>query len=179
MTTPLLAATPLAARACPTPYEVLLGDIDLVIGEWRALVGAEPWAQLPADRLIDSLPELLPKIIRLAAAGATAAPPELGEMIAEAHGFFRRGDRLPLTAVAEEWAFVRRACAAVLARRGVDPAAAADAVARLEVLLDEAVGYSLRGYYAPELDVLRGRGLERRQPVDDRRSGSGSRRRAD
>jgi hypothetical protein len=50
-------------------------------------------------------------------------------------------------------------------------------VERLEVLLDEAVGYSLRGYYAPELDVLRGRGLERRQPVDDRRSGGGSRRR--
>jgi hypothetical protein len=177
MTSPSIVPDELIARVDPTPYEVLLGDIDLVIGEWRALVGAEPWAQIPADRLIDSLPELLPKIIRLAAAGATAAPPELGEMIAEAHGYFRRGDRLPLTAVAEKWAFVRRACAAVLARRAVEPTAAAAAVERLEVLLDEAVGYSLRGYYAPELDVLRGRGLERRQPVDDRRSNGGSRRR--
>jgi hypothetical protein len=46
---------------------------------------------------------------------------------------------------------------------------------RLDVLVDDAVGYTLRGYYRPELDSLRGRGLERRES-SDRRSGSTDRR---
>jgi hypothetical protein len=50
---------------------------------------------------------------------------------------------------------------------------------RIEVLVDDAIGYTLRGYYAQELDTLRGRGLERREsPQGDRRHG-GDRRRAD
>ena len=46
-------------------YETLLGGIDRVIAEWRALVIHEPWAQLPASRLVDAFPEILPKILRL------------------------------------------------------------------------------------------------------------------
>jgi hypothetical protein len=46
---------------------------------------------------------------------------------------------------------------------------------RLDVLVDDAVGYTLRGYYRPELDSLRGRGLERRE-VSDRRRGVSDRR---
>ena len=46
---------------------------------------------------------------------------------------------------------------------------------RLDILVDDAVGYTLRGYYRPELDSLRGRGLERRE-IADRRSGVPDRR---
>jgi hypothetical protein len=48
-------------------------------------------------------------------------------------------------------------------------------MARLEILVDDAVGYTLRGYYAPELDSLRGRGLERRE-IPERRRGIPDRR---
>jgi hypothetical protein len=53
---------------------------------------------------------------------------------------------------------------------------ARDAMSRLEVLIDDAIGVTLRGYYAPELDALRGRGLERRASDEDRRSGETDRR---
>jgi hypothetical protein len=48
---------------------------------------------------------------------------------------------------------------------------------RVEVLIDDAIGYTLRGYYHEELQSLRGRGLERREnDQQDRRSGFGDRR---
>ena len=54
-----------------------------------------------------------------------------------------------------------------------------EASQRMEVLIDDAIGYTLRGYYQPELDSLRGRGLERRDTrAEDRRHG-GDRRDAD
>src|SRR3712207_3992785 len=54
-----------------TAYDTLLGTVDLVIGEWRAMVQAEPWADIPPAHLVDSLPEILPKLFRLARDGAT------------------------------------------------------------------------------------------------------------
>ena len=159
-----------------TPYDTLLGAIDGVIGEWRTLVEGEPWARIPRARLVDSLPEILPKLIRLARAGSVQVDADLRETIANAHGYFRRQDGVPLTAVAEEWGHVKRACWTVLQRHAVDPGRASAAISRLDALIDDAIGFSLRGYYAPELDSLRGRGLERRGNTPDRRSGTGDRR---
>jgi hypothetical protein len=160
-----------------TPFDVLLGEIDQVIAEWRELVRLEPWSRLPAPRLVDSLPEILPRIVRLAQAGANEVDEELRTRITDEHGFFRREDAVPLLAVAEEWVYIKRACTAVLRRRGFTEATMAGAIQRLEMLIDDAVGYTLRGYYRPELDALRGRGLERRDSgMHDRRRGSGDRR---
>jgi hypothetical protein len=160
-----------------TPFEVLLGDIDQVIAEWRELVRLEPWSRLPAARLVDSLPEILPRIVRLAQAGASEVDEELRSRITDEHGFFRREDAVPLLAVAEEWVYLKRACTAVLRRRGFTEAAMAGAIRRLEALIDDAIGYTPRGYYRPELDALRGRGLERRDSgVHDRRRGPDDRR---
>jgi hypothetical protein len=160
-----------------SPYELLLGSIDEVLGEWRELVRLEPWSAIPPSRLVNSFPEILPRILRLASAGATHIDDELKSRITEHHGLHRRADAVPLLAVAEEWSFLKRACGVVLRRRGTDPAAAAAAMRRLETLVDDAIGYTLRGYYRPELDALRGRGLERRDSgVDDRRRGDGDRR---
>jgi hypothetical protein len=160
-----------------TPFDVLLGEIDQVIAEWRELVRLEPWTQLPAARLVDSLPEILPRIIRLAQAGANEVDEELRTRITDEHGFFRREDAVPLLAVAEEWVYLKRACTAVLRRRGYTEPTVAAAMQRLETLIDDAIGYTLRGYYRPELDLLRGRGLERRDSgLPDRRRGSEDRR---
>jgi len=159
-----------------TPYDTLLGAIDSVIGEWRSLVEGEPWATIPRARLVDSLPEILPKLIRLASRGEPEVDADLRELIARSHGFFRRQDGVPLAAVAEEWNHVKRACWKVLQREGVDPARASGVIARLDLLIDDAIGFSLRGYYAPELDSLRGRGLERRGGAGERRGGKGDRR---
>ena len=160
-----------------TPFDVLLGEIDQVIAEWRELVRLEPWTQLPAARLVDSLPEILPRIIRLAQAGANEVDEDLRTRITDEHGFFRREDAVPLLAVAEEWVYLKRACTAVLRRRGFTEPAMAGAIKRLEALIDDAIGYTLRGYYRPELDALRGRGLERRDSgMHDRRRGTGDRR---
>ena len=161
----------------PTPYEILLGSLDELLAEWRELVRLEPWSQLPAARLLDSFPEILPRLVRLAQSGATHVDEELKARITDEHGFVRRADALPLLAVAEEWSHIKRACHTVLARRGVGERAIAEVMRRLEVLIDDAVGYTLRGYYRPELDALRGRGLERRDSgVEDRRRGTGDRR---
>lgn len=169
--------TPTAYHADPpTPYDVLLGGIDFVIGEWRTLVKAEPWGAMPPARLMDAVPELLPKLLRLARRNVLQVDPELSELIAEHHGWFRRGDGIPLTAVAEEWNHLKRACWKVMLSHAVREEAATEALRRLDVLFDDAIGYSLRGYYAPELDRLRGRGLERRDEVDDRRAGPPNRR---
>ena len=161
----------------PTPLEVLLGEIDVIIGEWRDLVRAEPWTRIPAARLVDALPEILPRLIRLAQTGATHLDDELGAHISNAHGFFRRQDALPLLAVAEEWSFLKRACQAVLLRHGFVDGDVTAAMQRLETLIDDAIGYTLRGYYRSELDVLRGRGLERRDSgLRDRSAGPRDRR---
>lgn len=160
-----------------SPYEVLLGAIDAVIAEWRSQVRLEPWSRIPASRLVNSFPEILPGIIRLAQNGATHIDDELKSRITDEHGFHRRGDEVPLLAVAEEWSHLKRACWTVLDQRGVDREAAQVAMARMETLVDDAMGYTLRGYYRPELDMLRGRGLERRDSgVEDRRRSSGDRR---
>jgi hypothetical protein len=171
------------ARDLPSPsasgaaaaYETLLGGIDRVIAEWRALVIDEPWAQLPASRLVDAFPEILPKMLRLSRAGVTHVDDSLRELIADAHGQFRRMDGVPLTAVAEEWMHLKRACRRVLEAHGTRNGDADRVMERLEILVDDALGYTLRGYYAPELDSLRGRGLERRE-IPDRRRGIPDRR---
>ena len=160
-----------------SPFDVLLGQIDEVIAEWRELVRLEPWSRLPAARLVDSFPEILPRIVRLAQAGASEVDEDLRTRITDEHGFFRREDAVPLLAVAEEWVYLKRACTAVLRRRGYTEPVMASAIRRLEALIDDAIGYTLRGYYRPELDALRGRGLERRDSgMSDRRRGNGDRR---
>lgn len=172
-----------APRDLPSPsvsgaasaYETLLGAIDKVIAEWRGLVVQEPWAHLPASRLVDAFPEILPKMLRLSRAGVTHVDDALRELIANAHGHFRRIDGVPLTAVAEEWVHLKRACRCVLDAHGIPASEADRAMERLDSLVDDAVGYTLRGYYGPELDSLRGRGLERRE-IPERRRGIKDRR---
>ncbi|HUF26645.1 MAG TPA: hypothetical protein VMM18_06660 [Gemmatimonadaceae bacterium] len=126
---------------------------------------------------MNALPKMLPKIFRLGRRGADRIDDDLSEFIAIHHGFLRREDRIPLTAVAEEWAHLKRACWKVLRQHSGDEAPSAKAIECLDALIDDAIGFSLRGYYAPELDELRGRGLERRTAeAGDRRSGSSDRR---
>jgi hypothetical protein len=170
-------------RDLPTPspgsaaaaYETLLGAIDRVIAEWRTLMIDEPWTQLPPSRLVDAFPEILPKMLRLSRAGVTHVDDSLRALIADAHGQFRRRDGVPLNAVAEEWVRLKRACRRVLDAHGIANGDADRAMERLDILVDDALGYTLRGYYAPELDSLRGRGLERRE-ASDRRRGNPDRR---
>lgn len=167
------------AQTAGSPYDLLLGNIDAVIAEWRAIVMTEPWAHLPASRLVDSFPEILPRMLRLARGAATHVDDPLRELIADAHGHFRRIDGVPLTAVTEEWAHLKRACRHVLDAHGLHSDEADRAMDRMDVLVDDAVGYTLRGYYRPELDSLRGRGLERREIPDRRGSVSDRRGRRD
>ena len=166
---------PLPGQAGTSAYDALLGGVDQVIGEWRALVVLEPWARLPASHLVDAFPEILPKMLRLARSAAMHIDDPLRDLIANAHGHFRRLDGIPLTSVTEEWVFVKRACRIVLDAHGINDGEADRAMERLDVLVDDAVGYTLRGYYRPELDSLRGRGLERRE-VPNRRHGVADRR---
>ncbi len=151
------------------PYNILLEHIDGVIGEWRTLVKQEPWSAIPGERLVDAFPEILPKMFRLAGMGAVKIDGDLSEIISEAHGYFRRTDGVPLAALADEWNFVKRACWKVLSGAGVDATTLTSALQRIDVLVDDAIGLSLRGYYAPELNELKGKGLERRDNVNDRR----------
>lgn len=165
-----------AGSSSTGPYALLHANIDEVIREWRSLVAREPWAPDSPSRLMNALPEMLPKIFRLGHEGADRVDRDLSEFIARHHGFHRREDRMPLAAVAEEWNHLKRACWKVLHEHTGDAEIAAAAVKRLDMLIDDAIGFSLRGYYAPELDELRGRGLERRLATGDRRGGSGDRR---
>jgi hypothetical protein len=170
-------AEPLELSALyPRPYDILLGRIDEVLAEWRSLALTQVWSDLAPSRLMDSFPEILPRMFRLAAQGSSQIDPDLSELIGEAHGYFRRRDRIPLAAVAEEWNFVKRACWKVLQRASVDEATASAAMQRLDILCDDAIGFSLRGFYAPELNVLRGKGLERREGEDERRVNISNRR---
>jgi len=161
-----------------SPYDILLARIDDVIAEWRSLVEKEPWARIPPARLVDSLPEILPKIFRCARGGAQHVDKPLGELIAKSHGFFRREDAVPLGAVAEEWSYVKHACWNVLRSNGVSETSALGVVRSLDALVDDAVGHTLRGYYAPGLDSLRGRGLERRESDGERRATPSDRRKS-
>ena len=114
-------------------------------------------------------------MLRLARSGATHIDDDLRQVIAEAHGHFRRIDGVPLTSVTEEWVYLKRACRHVLDEHGTNHGEADRAMERLDILVDDAVGYTLRGYYRPELDSLRGRGLERRE-IPERRRGVSDRR---
>lgn len=152
-----------------SPYEILRGRIDAVLAEWRSLIAREPWAGLMPARLMNGLPEILPSLLREAERGATRVSAELAERITEAHGQYRRHDGVPLAALAEEWNFVKRACWKVMQREHVDPALMSLVLQRLDVLIDDAIGFTLRGYYAEELEELRGKGLERRGETGERR----------
>lgn len=157
-------------------FAFLHGHIDEVLEEWRLLVQEEPWASLAPARLVNALPEMVPRLLKLADAGATHIDLDFSEFIARAHGYFRREDNVPLGALAEEWNHLKRAAWRVLRRHHHDEERVRVALARLDALIDDAIGFSLRGYYSPELDTLRGRGLERRTLTGDRRSGATNRR---
>ena len=147
-------------------FELLERRSDDVITEWRALLAREPWARLPAERIVDHLPQILPRLFQHAARGAREIDPQLQQLISQAHGYFRREDAIPLAAVAEEFDLLKRACWKVLTSSDLTAADVSAALARLDLLIDDATGYTLRGYYSPELDELRGRGLERRTARD-------------
>jgi hypothetical protein len=152
-----------------SPFDLLESQIDRVIVEWRAQLGRDPWTRLSDERLVDHLPQILSRVFRLAREGTREIDGDLQQLISRAHGYFRREDAIPLAAVAEEFELVKRACWKVLSSNGLEEAAVAAAISRLDLLIDDATGYTLRGYYGPELDSLRGRGLERRSatsPVD-------------
>ncbi|HEX5439147.1 MAG TPA: hypothetical protein VFW98_18485 [Gemmatimonadaceae bacterium] len=159
-----------------SPYDILLGQIDSVIAEWRSLIRPSAGAALPPARLLDSLPEILPRLIRLARLGAPQLDDDVRRCIASEHGESRRADDMPIDWVAEEWSALKRACWQVLARHGFVNDTARPAMERLDILIDDAVGYTLRGYYRPELDTLKGRGLERREEQHDRRTRTEDRR---
>ncbi|HEU4630270.1 MAG TPA: hypothetical protein VFS08_11040 [Gemmatimonadaceae bacterium] len=161
----------------PSAYDVLLGEVDRILGEWRQLVATEPWSRIPRTRLIDTLPEILPRLFRLARDGAEELDVELRELVAASHGTDRRRDGLPLRAVADEWTQMQHACWLVLHRNQVSEDAARAALDRLDLLIDDAIGFTLRGYYTAELDALRGRGLDRRAGPEERRAGESDRRR--
>jgi hypothetical protein len=162
-----------------TPYDVLLGELDHVLAEWRALIRPEVRGDLSPARLMDALPVIVPRLVVLARSGATIVDEELKERIARDHGTTRRADAVPVTMIAEEWGAFKHACTVVLARHGFVGALVDDAMRRIEVLVDDAIGYTLRGYYAQELDTLRGRGLERRDSAQRDRRHGGDRRRGD
>jgi hypothetical protein len=144
------------------PFDLLERNTDRVIEEWQGLLAREPWARLPKDRLVDHLPQILPRLFHHAASGSREIDQELQQVISRAHGYFRREDAIPLAAVAEEFDLLKRACWKVLTAGGLTEPQVSSALGKLDILIDDATGYTLRGYYAPELDVLRGRGLERR-----------------
>lgn len=177
---PRLGESPAPPAPGPlTLYDTLHGHIDEVISEWKSLLAlaASPAGRLPPARLVDALPVVLPKIFQLADQGAPYIGHELSDEIADKHGFWRRDDGVPIETLAEEWALLKRASRTVLARYWPDMARVDAALGRLDLLIDDAVGFSLRGYYQPELDELRGRGLERRAgETEDRRGQSTDRR---
>ncbi len=160
--------------------EVLLTSAAEVIDEWKALVRPKPWAEIPPPRLVNSLPVILPRLVLEARSGATSVRDDLKELIATEHGSARRQDAVPVAAIAEEWALLKKACRLTLDRHEVPDDEVTRLFDSLDLLMDDALGYTLRGYYKEELDSLRGRGLERRDHGYDRRgsdrSGPGRRR---
>jgi hypothetical protein len=164
------AAAPVEAGThTPAAADVLLRGVNDVIAEWRALVRPQLWAQMPVSRLVDSLPDILPQLVRGARNGATTVTDDVKDLIADQHGSARREDAVPVTALAEEWQLLKEACRRMLHRDGVAEGERARLLDRLDMLMDDALGYTLRGYYREELDTLRGRGLERREREEDRR----------
>lgn len=153
-------------------YDVLLAELDQVLREWRSIVEPELGPRVAPARLLDSLPEILPRLLTLARSGAVEINDELKQRIAVDHGFARREDVVPVEQLAEEWEALKQACMRVLTRHGFVGPLAEEAGQRIDGLIDDAIGYTLRGYYQRELDTLRGRGLERRdQREEDRRQG--------
>jgi hypothetical protein len=153
-------------------YDILLAELDQVLTEWRSIVEPELSSRIAPARLLDSIPEILPRLLTLARSGAVEIDDELKQRIAMDHGFARREDVVPVEQLAEEWEALKQACHRVLTRNGFVGPLAEEATRRIDVLIDDAIGYTLRGYYQRELDTLRGRGLERRdQREEDRRRG--------
>jgi hypothetical protein len=157
-------------------YDVLLAELDQVLAEWRSIVEPELGSRVSPARLLDSLPEILPRLLNLARSGALAIDDRLKDRIAVDHGFARREDVVPVEQLSEEWEAVKQACQRVLARHGFVGPLAEEAGRRVDALIDDAIGYTRRGYYQRELDTLRGRGLERRDTRDEDRRQSGDRR---
>lgn len=160
------------AELSDNAYDILLAELDQVLTEWRSIVEPELGGRIAPARLLDSLPEILPRLLTLARSGAAEINDELKQRIAMDHGFARREDVVPVEQLAEEWEALKQACQRVLTRNGFVGPLAEEATRRIDVLIDDAIGYTLRGYYQRELDTLRGRGLERRgQREEDRRKG--------
>jgi hypothetical protein len=157
-------------------YDILLAELDQVLAEWRSIAEPELSQRVAPARLLDSLPEILPRLFVLARSSAAEIDDDLKQRIAGDHGFARREDVVPVEQLAEEWQALKQACKRVLTRHGFVGPLAEEATQRIDLLIDDAIGYTLRGYYQRELDTLRGRGLERRDTRDDDRRQGGNRR---
>jgi hypothetical protein len=167
------------SESSQSAFDILLAELDQVLGEWRSVIEPELGPHVSPARLLDSLPEILPRLLALARSGAEGIGDRLKVRIAADHGFARREDVVPVEQLAAEWEAVKQACRRVLARHGFVGPLADDATRRIDILVDDAIGYTLRGYYQRELDTLRGRGLERRDSREDDRRRGGDRRDAD
>lgn len=164
------------AESPQSAYDILLAELDQVLAEWRSIVEPELGGHISPARLLDSLPEILPRLLTLARSDAMEIDDLLKERIAADHGSARREDVVPVDHLGEEWMAVKQACRRVLARDGFVGPLADEALQRVDTLIDDAIGYTLRGYYQRELDTLRGRGLERRDSREDDRRQNGDRR---
>lgn len=169
----------LMAAVAHSAFDILHGELDQILTEWRALVDPGLGSQLTPARLMNSLPEILPRLLVLARAGAVEIDDELKQRISADHGAARREDVVPVASLAGEWEALKQSCVRVLVRNGFVGPLADEASQRIDVLIDDAIGYTLRGYYQQELDTLRGRGLERRDTADEDRRQGGDRRDAD
>lgn len=157
-------------------YDILLAELDQVLAEWRSIVEPELGPRVSPARLLDSLPEILPRLLHLGRSGAREIDDRLKHRIAADHGLARREDVVPVEQLSAEWEAVKQSCQRVLARHGFVGPLAEEATHRIDALIDDAMGYTLRGYYQRELDTLRGRGLERRDLREEDRRQGGDRR---
>ena len=164
------------AELSDNAYDILLAELDQVLTEWRSIVEPELAPRIAPARLLDSLPEILPRLLTLARSGAVEINEALKQRVAVDHGSARREDVVPVEQLAEEWESLKQACQRVLTRHGFVGSLAEEATHRIDALIDDAIGYTLRGYYQRELDTLRGRGLERRDQRDEDRRQGGDRR---
>lgn len=139
-----------------TLCEDLRENVAVVLARWEALVRAQPWFSLPAERRLGELEAVVLGIVDAALCEPVDEGAHRRNIEAAArHGASRRTQGIPETMLATEFHLIRQALWRYLCDRfPTDHREITDAILRIDGVILPATNACMWGYYRDEVEAM-------------------------
>ena len=133
----------------------LKSNVSEVIAEWDRLAREEPWYSLPSEHRIDSLPEVVERLVEASLCDPHNRQAHRQQALAAArHGTDRRNQDIPDHTILTEYHLLRRALWRYITATFGSSERTTRAILRIDIGISVATNASMWGYYRPEIEAL-------------------------